>query len=155
VRVNLVVLRLAAVNGLHRERVAQDEGNALGRTHIGQPVPREHAFGRHDQILAVRRDGLKERRRRRGHIPVDAHLASGVEDADGHGLHVQIDPAVVLVLSVVESHRSSSCALCALALRQPTQGVGAGGGLYEDQAAAAAERRADRSRVSIEFAARG
>jgi lipopolysaccharide export LptBFGC system permease protein LptF len=35
-------------------------------------------------------------------------------------LFLRIDPAVIGVRSVVESHRSSSCARCALALRQPT-----------------------------------
>jgi len=110
VGINLVVLRLAAVNGLHRQRVAEHERDAFGRADIGQPVPREHALGRHDEIRAVRRDDLEERRRGRRHVAVHEHLARRVEDADVHGLHVQIDSAVVLVRSVVESHRSSSCA---------------------------------------------
>src|SRR3989442_7133500 len=38
------------------------------------------------------------------------HLAGRVEDADVHGLHVQIRSAIVTVLPVVESHRTSSCA---------------------------------------------
>ena len=92
----------------------------FGRAEIGEPVPGEHALGRDDEIVAVRRDGLEEGRRRRRHVPVHEHLAGAVEDADVHGLHVQIDPAIVTVLPVVESHRSSSCAVCALALRQPT-----------------------------------
>ena len=41
---------------------------------------------------------------------MDEHLAGGVEDTDLHGLHVQIDPAIVTVLLIVESHRSSSYA---------------------------------------------
>ena len=128
VGINLVVLRLAAVDGLHRQRVAEHERDALRRADIGQPVPREHALGRHDQILSVRRDHLEERRRRRRHVAVHEHLAGAVEDADVHRLHVQIDPAVVTVLSVVESHRSSSCAICALALRTAySQRVGAQG----------------------------
>ena len=39
-----------------------------------------------------------------------ADALARLKDANVHGLHVQIDPAVVLVLVVVESHRSSSCA---------------------------------------------
>jgi hypothetical protein len=37
-------------------------------------------------------------------------LAGGVEDAEVHHLHVEIDSAVVAVRSVVESHTLSSCA---------------------------------------------
>jgi len=32
------------------------------------------------------------------------HLAGGVEDAHVHGFHVQIDSAIVAMLTVVESH---------------------------------------------------
>ena len=45
--------------------------------------------------VAVRRDDLEERLRRRRHVAVHEHLAGRVEDADVHGLHVQIDSAVV------------------------------------------------------------
>jgi hypothetical protein len=56
----------------------------------------------------------------------------------------------------IESHRSSFCATCARCpAPKPTLRVGAGGGLYEHQAAAANERRARGCRVSIEVAARG
>ena len=57
---------------------------------------------------------------RRGHVSVHQRLPGGVEDADVHRLHVQIDPAIVSMLTVVESHLLSSCAGRALALRQPT-----------------------------------
>jgi hypothetical protein len=46
------------------------------------------------------------------------HLACRVEDADVHGLHMQIDPAIVPMLAVVESHLSSPPArMRALSLR--------------------------------------
>jgi hypothetical protein len=35
---------------------------------------------------------------------VQQHLAGGVEDADVHGFHVEINSAIVPMLSVVESH---------------------------------------------------
>ena len=50
VRVDLVVLGLAAVDGLHRERVAEHERDAFGGADVGEPVPGEHALGRDDQI---------------------------------------------------------------------------------------------------------
>jgi hypothetical protein len=53
-------------------------------------------------------------------VPVHEPLAGGVEDADVHGLHVEIDAAIVTMLTVVASHVLSSCAGRALALRQPT-----------------------------------
>ena len=120
VRIDLVVLGLAAVDGLHGQRVAEDERDAFGGADVGEPVPGEHALGRDDQAVAVRRDDLEEGLRRRWHVAVHQHLAGRVEDADVHGLHVEIDPAIVTMLAVVESHRSSSCASRALSLRQPT-----------------------------------
>jgi hypothetical protein len=89
----------------------------FGRADVGQPVPREHAFGRHDQIVAIRRDGLEKCLRGRRHIPVKQHLAGRVEDADVHGLSVQIDPAIVTMLAVVESSQLSSCADARVSLR--------------------------------------
>jgi hypothetical protein len=62
--VELVVLRLSAVDGLHGQGVAQDERQALGGTDVGQPVQGEHALGRHDEIVPIGRDGLEEGGRR-------------------------------------------------------------------------------------------
>ena len=118
--IELVVLGLPAVDGFHRQRVPQHEGNPLGGADIGEPVPREHALGRHDEILAIRGNGLEQRLRIRLDVAVHEHVAARVEDADVHRLHVQINPAIVSMLTVVESHSLSSCAGRALALRQPT-----------------------------------
>ena len=71
---------LAAVNRLHRERLAQDERDVFSGTHIRGPVPREHALGRDDQIVPVRGDDLEERLSARFHIAVHQHLAGGVEE---------------------------------------------------------------------------
>jgi len=53
----------AAVNGLHRERVAQHERDLLGGAEIREPVPGEHARRGHDEVVAVRGDHLEERLR--------------------------------------------------------------------------------------------
>ena len=98
------------MDSFHGQCVAEHEGDAFGCADIGQPVPREHALGRHGQISAIWPDDLKEGGWRRRDVAVHEHLAGAVENTDVHGLYVQIDPAVVRVLSVVESHRSSSCA---------------------------------------------
>ena len=59
-RVDLVVLGLATVDGFHGERVAEHERDGFSRADVRQPVPRKHALGRHDQVLAVRLDDLEE-----------------------------------------------------------------------------------------------
>jgi hypothetical protein len=101
-------------------------------------------FGRHDEILAVRGHNLDKRLRRRLHVAVHQHLAGGVENADVHGLHVEIDSAIVTVLAVVESHRSSSCAIARfIPAAAYWQSVGAGGGLNKNHAVAADGGRHD------------
>jgi hypothetical protein len=119
VGVDPVVLGLAAVDGLHGERVAEHEGDALGGAQIGEPVPGEGALGGDDEIVAVRRDEFEEHGRRRFHVAMDEHLALGPQDADVHRARVQIDPAVVAVLAGVESHGSSSCADARAGCRRP------------------------------------
>ena len=82
--VDLVVLRLAAVDGLHVQRVAKDKGDVLGLAQIGQPVPAKQAFASDDQAVAVRRDGLEESGRLGGQIFVQDDGAALVEDANIH-----------------------------------------------------------------------
>ena len=70
------------------------------------------------------------------HVAVYEDLTRSVENADVHRAGVEIDAAVVTMLSGVKSHGSSSCAdVRALTTAvQATQGrVAAGGGLDEDQ----------------------
>ena len=60
VGIDLVVLGLAPVDGLHVQGVAEDEGDPLLGAQIGEPVPREDALHGHHQVLAVRSDGGEE-----------------------------------------------------------------------------------------------
>jgi hypothetical protein len=99
------------MNGLHRERVAQHEREAFGVADVREPVPRKHALGRDDEIIAVQGDRREKRFRCRRHVSVHEHLAGGVENADVHGLYVEIDSAIVAMLTVVKSHRLSSYAV--------------------------------------------
>ena len=98
------------------------ERDAFSGAHIGEPIPGEHALGRHDEVVSrygatVYEQGL----RCRWHSAMHEHLAGGVEHAHIHRLHVQIDPAIVLVLVVVESHLSfSSCADARIPCAEPT-----------------------------------
>ena len=95
------------MDGLHRKRVAQDEGDPFGRAAIGEPIPREQALGGHDQFVTVRGHHREQGLRCRRHMAVHQHLACRIKDAHIHGLHVKIDPAIVTMLAVVESHLSS------------------------------------------------
>lgn len=81
----MVRQQLSALDGA-AQRVSVDdahglEGDACGGTHIGEPVPREHTFRRH-QIVPVRRDDFEKCRRRGLRVAVREHLAGPVEDAD-------------------------------------------------------------------------
>jgi hypothetical protein len=58
----------------------------------------------------MRSDRLQKRFGVRRQILVDEHLSLSVEDADIHGLRVQIDSAPMLMRVVVKSHRPPSCA---------------------------------------------
>ena len=89
------------------------------RAEVGEPVPGEDALGGHDEVLAKRRDRFEKRLRARRQVPVQEHLAAVVEDAEVHRLRVQIDPAPMLVRSVVESHRFPSCADARMACLHP------------------------------------
>jgi hypothetical protein len=48
------------MDSLHIEGMAQDEGNPLLGTEIGEPIPDEHAFDGDDDILPVGFNGLEE-----------------------------------------------------------------------------------------------
>ena len=108
--VDPVVLRLAAVDRLHIEGVAEDEGDLLVGAQVGDPVPGEDALDGDDEIVAVRGDRSQKLLRARAELLVDEHLAGLVEDAHVQAPGVQIDAAVVTVLLRVESHRFSPCA---------------------------------------------
>ena len=110
-RIDLVVLGFAAVDRLHGQRMAEDEGDALSGTEIREPIPGEHTFDGDDEIVAVGGDGVQERLGRRLDVAMQEHLAGRIEDAEVHRFHMEIDSAVVAVLTVVESHMLSSCAV--------------------------------------------
>jgi hypothetical protein len=98
------------MDGLHVQGVAQQEGNALAGTQVGQPVPGEDAFDADHKILAVGRHGLEERLGRRFQLAVDKDLPITVQDTDIHRPGVQIDATGKLMRLGVESPEVSSSA---------------------------------------------
>jgi len=104
VGVELVVLGLAPVDRPHVQGVPQYEGNALALTQIRQPVPGEHALHGHHHILAERLHRGQERLGGARQIAREAHLTGCIQDAQVHLAGVQVDTAVVLVLTGIEFH---------------------------------------------------
>ena len=105
VGVDSVVLRLAAVDGLHVKGVAEDKGEALLATEVGHPVPAEEAFDGDRQVLSVGSESLQQPFSVTGQLPVHQGLALLVQDADIEAAGVEVDTAVMKMLSGVESHR--------------------------------------------------
>jgi hypothetical protein len=101
-----VVLGLGPMDGLHVQRVAEHEGDSLARTQVGEPVPGEDALDPDHEVFAVRGHRLQEGLGAAAQVLVQEHLAFAVEEAEVHGLGVQIDSAVVRVAGRVESHGS-------------------------------------------------
>jgi hypothetical protein len=60
VGVDPVIFALAAMDSLHVEGVAEDEGDLLLGTDISKPVPDEHALNPDNDIVPVELDGFEE-----------------------------------------------------------------------------------------------
>ena len=82
----------------------EDKRDPVFRAAVGKPVPGKQACGSQDDLLAGGGDGLEQRLRGRGHVPVHQRVPGLVEDAHVHGTGVEIDPTVKRVLGGVESH---------------------------------------------------
>lgn len=108
-RIDAVVLGLAAVDSLHVQRVAEDEANLLARTQIGEPIPGEDTFHADDDIFPVGGDNCQQRFWRRGQVALHHDTTGLIQNAHIHGTCVQIDAAVILVLLGVEFHLRPPC----------------------------------------------
>jgi hypothetical protein len=64
--------------------MTEDERELFVGAEVGEPVPGEHAFDRHDAIGPVRSHGSEKGFRVRLHIAMYQDLAAWVEDADVH-----------------------------------------------------------------------
>jgi hypothetical protein len=108
VGIDRIVFGFAAVHGLQREGMPQDNGNTLVRTEIGQSIPGKQTLDGHDEALAVRGDGLEQGFRCGCHVAVQQDFASVSHDTDVHAPRMQINTTVKGVLVGVESHEVSS-----------------------------------------------
>ena len=124
VSIDAVVLGLGSMDGLHVQGMAEDEGDGVFGTEVGEPVPVEDALGGDDEILPVGLDGLEEASAVTGKVLVEQDVAFGVLNAQIEGTSVEVDAAVVLMLSRIEAHGSppGSDELFALSSCLPTTG---------------------------------
>jgi hypothetical protein len=106
--VDLVVFGFAAMDGLHVQRVTQDEGDAVLGAQIGDPVPAKDALDTDDDVVQEGGDQLKKQLGLGMDILMQPGFALLVDDADVHFSSVQIDTAVELVLLFVEPHGVAS-----------------------------------------------
>jgi hypothetical protein len=108
--VNPVVFGGAALDGCHRQGLAQDKRQSFWCTQVGEPVPRQEALYRDDNSLPLGGHDLHKRLRARLHSAMPQDLAVVVEHTDVHGAGMEVDAAVKWMLLGVEAHEvSSSC----------------------------------------------
>jgi hypothetical protein len=106
--IEFVVFGFATVDGLHVEGVPKDRRQPLSSTQVSTPVPREETFDSDDNSLSIGGNGLEQRLRACGQIPMYHDLAVVIQNTDIHGAGMQIDAAVTLVLLGVKSPEVSS-----------------------------------------------
>jgi hypothetical protein len=121
VRVEPIILGLAAVDRFHVESMAEDKGDALFTAEVGDPIPAEQALDGDRQVLSVGSEGLQQLLSITGQFPVDEDCALLVQDAEIETAGVEVDTTVMNMLSGVESHRGL---LSWSSSQQPTAVVG-------------------------------
>jgi len=84
------------VDGLHVERVAEDELDSLPLAEISEPVPGEDALGADDEAVAEGSDRLEQGLGGGDEVVVEDDLAVVREYAQVHPSRVEIDAAVVV-----------------------------------------------------------
>ena len=102
--VDAVVLGLGPMDGLHVQRVTEDEGDGMLGAEVSEPVPVEDALGRDDQVFLEGFDGFEEASSVAGEVLVKQDVALGVENAQIESAGVKVDPAVMLMLLGIEAH---------------------------------------------------
>jgi hypothetical protein len=93
-RSDRLVLGVAAVKGFHREGLPQDNGNALLRTAVGEPLPGQQTLDGPDDPLAVRRDGLENGCRSGLHVTAQEDCSRLMHDADVQAPRVEINTTI-------------------------------------------------------------
>jgi hypothetical protein len=123
VGIELVMLGLAAMDGVPGEGVSRDNGDGLCSAETGEPIPGAQACDGDDETLTVGRNGLEERCRRGVHRAGHQDLTSVAQEADGHGTGMPVDTTVQVVLVGGETPEvSSACVSERFPQRQQSHG---------------------------------
>jgi hypothetical protein len=97
------------MNGFHIESMSQDKGDMFLGTEIGDPVPGEDALNGYNDVFSKSFDGFKKDLGAGSDVALEDDAPFLVEDAEVHGLCMEINSAVVLVLLSVEIHIGLLC----------------------------------------------
>ena len=92
----------------HVEGMAENEGDVLLDTEIGDPVPGEHAFDSNHDVLTEGSNDTEKSFLVCVDVLMNPDVATGIEDTDKHILGMQVDAAIEFVLFGVEIHMASS-----------------------------------------------
>jgi hypothetical protein len=92
------------VDGFHIQGVAEDERDVVLVAEIGDPVPGEEAFDANDDVSAEGGEEIEEALWLGGDLRLADDVAGLVQDADGEQSGMEVNAAVELMLTVVESH---------------------------------------------------
>jgi hypothetical protein len=96
------------MNGFHVEGMAENEGDVLLDTEVGDPVPGEHALYSHHDVLSEGSDDAQKGFRVGMDVLMNPDIATGIEDTDKHIFGMQIDSTIKFVLLGVKIHMASS-----------------------------------------------
>ena len=92
----------------HVEGMAENEGDVLLGTKIGDPVPGEHTFDSNHDVLPEGSNDAEKSFLVCVDVLMNPDLAFGIKDTDKHILGMQVDSTIKLVLLGVEIHMASS-----------------------------------------------
>ena len=102
--IDLIGLGFAAMNRHHVDGMSKNKRDSFHLTEISQPMPGEDALDTHHDVFPIGCDQFQEPIRLCRNILMEEDLPLIVQDADVHHFGMQVDSAVVLVRSVVNSH---------------------------------------------------
>jgi len=74
------------MNSFHIKGMAQNEGNALVRAEVGEPIPGKDTFNGDDEAITIGGNGFEEGIRGGFHVAVQHDFAIVTQDANVRGL---------------------------------------------------------------------
>jgi hypothetical protein len=88
--------------------MTKDKTDVVLCAQIGQPVPAKHTFDTDSDVVQIRENQVKKHLGVGFDVLMHLYFVFSVNDANVHFTGMQIDPAVVLMLLFVKSHRLAS-----------------------------------------------